>query len=134
MNERPEQCPCGSALPFARCCGPCLNGAAQPKTAEQLMRSRYTAYVLGDTAYLLATWHPTTRPSNLRLEPAGAVKWLGLKILRTHLGMADDQRGEVEFVARYKIQGKAVRLHESSEFVRDGGRWFYVSGMVDKYK
>lgn len=134
MNERPEQCPCGSALPFARCCGPCLNGAAQPKTAEQLMRSRYTAYVLGDTAYLLATWHPTTRPSNLRLEPAGAVKWLGLKILRTRLGMADDQRGEVEFVARYKIQGKAVRLHESSEFVRDGGRWFYVSGMVDKYK
>ena len=90
------------------------------------MRSRYSAYVLGLEPYLLATWHASTRPAALDFD-AGA-KWLGLTV-RGHRA-TDDGRAEVEFVARYRVQGRAVRLHENSRFVREGGRWFYVDGDV----
>lgn len=88
------------------------------------MRSRYTAYVLADEAYLLATWHPDTRPAQLELAQEAPVKWLGLAIKRHE----DDGAGHaiVEFVARYKIAGRAHRLHEISRFVREQGRWLYV--------
>lgn len=88
------------------------------------MRSRYTAYVQGRADYLLATWHPDTRPRELALDD---VKWLGLQV-RAHRIVAAD-RGEVEFVARYRVGGRAVRLHERSRFVRESdGRWYYTDG------
>jgi SEC-C motif-containing protein len=102
---------------------------AVPATPEQLMRSRYTAFVRGDVAYLLATWHPSTRPERLALE--AGVKWLGLKILRTPPVSEDDEEGFVEFVARYRVGGdRAARLRETSRFVREGGRWYYADGQV----
>lgn len=93
------------------------------------MRSRYTAYVLGRADYLQATWHPTTRKSDLDLD--SPVTWLGLKIVSTRDGNSTDKEGWVEFVARYKIGGRAHRLHEVSRFVRRDGSWFYVSGEVE---
>lgn len=118
-------CQCGSALPFADCCGRYLAGAAAP-SAEALMRSRYSAFTRLDEAYLLATWHPTTRPANLDLHAPPIPSWLGLKVLAYQL--QDDTHATVEFVARSKINGRAQRLHEVSRFVREDGRWFYLDG------
>ncbi len=124
-------CPCGrttdKALPLslAACCG--LYHAGQPAPdAERLMRSRYSAFVQGDVSYLLATWHSTQRPAELTLETGG--KWLGLEIKQHRVTGVDT--AEVEFVARFRVAGKAVRQHERSRFVREDGRWFYVDGDV----
>jgi len=93
------------------------------------MRSRYVAYVLGRTDYILFTWHPRTRPP--RLDPDSAsVRWLGLKIRRVEAGTPQDSQGLVEFVARYKIGGRAHRLHETSRFVKEDGRWFYLDAVA----
>lgn len=91
------------------------------------MRSRYTAYTLGDAAYLLATWHPETRPASLDLDAGAAPKWLGLKVL----GHAeqDADHATVEFVARYKIAGRGFRMHEISRFVKLTGYWYYFDGI-----
>jgi len=94
------------------------------------MRSRYTAYVLCDEAYLLQTWHASTRPSQLRLAQQPEPGWLGLRIIATHAGQHSDNEGEVEFLARYKINGRAQRLHERSRFLKQDGRWFYLSGEI----
>jgi len=91
------------------------------------MRSRYSAFVLDLTDYLLATWHASTRPSSIAPNETG-VKWLGLEVRRHHLVDAD--HAEVEFVARSKLAGRAHRLHELSRFLREDGRWFYVDGDV----
>ena len=88
------------------------------------MRSRYSAFVLQKRDYLLATWHPSTRPDVLDFEPDA--RWLGLEV-RSHRAL-DADHAEVEFVARYRVAGRAVRLHEKSRFVREAGRWFYVDG------
>jgi len=96
-----------------------------PATAEALMRSRYSAYVTQNTEYLLATWHPDTRPSSLDSENC---RWLGLKVLSTKLGTDHDNEGWVSFIARYKIAGKAFRIEENSYFIRINSRWFYVDG------
>ena len=88
------------------------------------MRSRYSAFVLQRCDYLLATWHASTRPATLDFEPDA--RWLGLEV-RGHL-TPDTDRAEVEFVARYRVAGRAVRLHERSRFVREAGRWVYVDG------
>ncbi len=89
------------------------------------MRSRYAAYVLKLEDYLLATWHPSTRPSELELS-ADDSKWLGLDV-RVHR-QQDETHATVEFVARYRIAGRGHRLHELSCFVFEDGRWFYVDG------
>lgn len=89
------------------------------------MRSRYSAFVLDLTDYLLATWHPSTRPSRLEANEPG-LKWLGLEV-RRH-AVVDAGHATVEFVARSKLAGRAQRLHEVSRFVREDGRWFYVDG------
>ncbi|MBL8252023.1 MAG: YchJ family protein [Candidatus Competibacter sp.] len=122
-------CPCGSGMAYAACCGPYLDGGQRPATAEALMRSRYSGYVLARKDYLLRTWHQSTRPGTLDLDDSSIINWLGLKIVRTEAGGPDDARGVVEFVARYKVGGKAHRLHEISRFVREGGRWFYLDGV-----
>ena len=92
------------------------------------MRSRYTAYVHGDENYLLQTWHSSTRPTQLSLHETQPDKWLGLKILKTELGGMSDTDGTVEFVARYKVNGRAIRLHEISQFQNVDGFWFYIKG------
>ncbi|CUA82158.1 Uncharacterized conserved protein YchJ, contains N-and C-terminal SEC-C domains [Gulbenkiania indica] len=123
-------CPCGRPVPFDACCGRYLPPEAAPApTAEALMRSRYTAYVMGNEPYLMATWHATTRPERLGLaDEQSRPRWLGLSIVRSEGGQNTDTHGLVEFVARYKIQGRAFRLHETSRFLKEDGRWWYVDG------
>lgn len=125
-DSRP--CPCGSAQVLAACCGRYHAGPLhlQAPDAEALMRSRYSAFVLEDADYLLQTWHARTRPAQLDFEPG--LRWLGLQV-RRHLP-APDGRAEVEFVARSKLGGRAHRLHETSRFVHEGGRWYYVDGTL----
>ncbi len=121
-------CPCGNGRHYADCCGRYHAGEAAPD-AEALMRSRYSAYVIGDADYLHATWHADTRPDELGLDMPGAPRttWLGLSV-KDHKVTGPDT-AEVEFVARYRIGGgSAVRMHERSRFVRIGDRWYYVDG------
>ncbi|MDE2455779.1 MAG: SEC-C domain-containing protein [Burkholderiales bacterium] len=115
-------CPCASGRPYAACCGRWHGGTPAPE-AEALMRSRYSAFVLGLGEYLRASWHPSKRPATLEFEPG--LRWLGLEVRRVHV---DGERATVEFVARSKLGGRASRLHEASRFVREDGRWFYVDG------
>jgi SEC-C motif-containing protein len=119
-------CPCGNPAGYLRCCGPLHEGEAAA-TAEALMRSRYSAYVLKREDYLLATWYHGTRPATLKLgaqQPAPT--WLGLTVKRHE---TEGDRATVEFVARLRYGGgKAQRMHEISRFVREHGRWYYVDG------
>ena len=128
-------CPCGrlqgsgpkaKPLAYADCCGRFIDHwDAQPAPdAECLMRSRYTAFVRERADYLLATWHPSHRPASLDFD--AAAQWLGLEV-RGHW-VKDVDHAEVEFVARHRLGGRAVRLHERSRFVGEGGRWYYVDG------
>ncbi|WP_034298245.1 YchJ family protein [Herbaspirillum sp. RV1423] len=125
-----QACPCGKGM-YAACCGRFISGAAVPATAEQLMRSRYTAFALREEAYLRSTWHPDTLPD----EPITAesdVKWIGLDVIRQK-HEKDSDEATVEFIARFKVGGRAHRLHEVSSFVRQTdaagvARWYYVDG------
>ena len=123
----PRRCPCGTGLPYAECCGRLHDGTATAGTAEQLMRSRYSAFAVGDVAYLLATWHPTTRPPRLDLDDE--VRWTGLEVLDTTGGSLLAADGAVEFRASYVRDGRSGAQHENSRFVRDGGRWRYLDGV-----
>jgi len=97
------------------------------------MRSRYSAYTMNNADYLQASWHASTRPAELDLSREQRfVKWLALDILSTQAGSQTDQAGVVEFVARYKVNGRAQRLHEVSRFVQENGRWFYVDGDAEE--
>lgn len=115
------RCPCGLGLPYDECCGPAHHGTAPP-TAEALMRSRYSAFALADTGYLLSSWHPDTRPASI--DPDPDTTWTGLTVLSSHGGLFD-QEGEVEFVARYTTGDRRGRLHERSHFRRHDGAWTY---------
>lgn len=127
MRQRPDtDCPCGSGKPYTACCARYLEGGESSLTAEALMRSRYTAYTRLDEDYLLATWHPSTRPPALGFADEPPAKWLGLEVKRHEQQDAD--HAIVEFVARYKVNGRACRLHEVSRFQREAGRWFYIDG------
>ena len=112
-----DPCPCGSGTLYAACCGPLHRGRALPATAEQLMRSRYSAYAVGELGYVFRTWHPRTRPDDVRPDPG--TRWTGLRILAAD---ADT----VEFVASW--EGGA--MHEVSRFEQRAGRWVYVDGDV----
>jgi SEC-C motif-containing protein len=120
--------PSGRNKEYVECCARYLDGGEAAPTAEALMRSRYTAYVLRRQDYLLQTWHPNTCPASLELEDEAGRKWLGLEIKRHEHPEPD--RAWVEFVARYKVAGRAHRLHEISRFVRETGRWLYVDGDI----
>jgi len=130
-TQQGPECPCGSGQGYPQCCGHFIDNCELPATAEQLMRSRYSAYVLGREEYLLRTWHASTRPVQLDLSDADALKWLGLKILRCETGGAEDREAIVEFVARYQVNGRAERLHEVSRFVREAGQWLYEGGKIE---
>ena len=135
----PALCPCGGGQ-YATCCGPFIAAAAIPPSAEQLMRSRYSAYTLRNEAYLRATWHPGTLPVAAIVDPDEKLQWLGLEVksalrLRQRKANLPEKQDEdtVEFVARFKVGGRAHRLHEVSRFVREADslgalRWFYVDG------
>jgi SEC-C motif domain protein len=138
-----KNCPCGGSA-YDACCGRYIGGSEVAPSAEALMRSRYSAYTLGDEAYLRATWHPSTRPVEPIIDAEQGLTWLGLEVksaLRLRKRKADEgalsasasdaaagDEATVEFVARYKIGGRAHRLHEISRFVREQGQWFYVDG------
>ena len=122
------RCPCGTGLTYGGCCGPFLKATAQPPTAERMMRSRYTAYVARHPGYLLATWHPSTRPPTLVLD--ADTQWLGLEILgRTRGGMLDNE-GTVEFRQRTGAMGCACtsrRTAASFARPRPGITWTGLS-------
>ncbi|MCA1662788.1 MAG: YchJ family protein [Myxococcales bacterium] len=126
-------CPCGSGHPLVQCCGPILDGAPPP-TAETLMRSRYTAHVLGRIDYILETRHPSKRSDAERAAVERWVRestWLGLAIVARARGGAGDDDGIVEFEAAYRTRAGARIVHqERSLFRRLDGRWLYVDGDV----
>jgi SEC-C motif-containing protein len=121
------RCPCLSGASYGSCCGPFHRGDELAPSAERLMRSRYSAYVTGNARYLLATWHPTTRPAALELDPAQ--RWYLLDILRTSRGGMLEDSGTVEFRAKYRLGSGSGEQHEVSRFVRERRRWYYVDAV-----
>jgi len=121
-------CPCESGKPYSLCCQPYIEQIGNAPTAKSLMRSRYTAFVLKNEDYLRYSWHPDTCPKQIYLNEN--TQWLGLKIKSTLAGAVNDDTGEVEFVARNKVNGKASRLHECSRFSRYNNRWVYLNGEI----
>ena len=126
-NSDPGACPCGAGKSYADCCGAIHAGRADASTAEQLMRSRYSAFVMRDADYLLKSWHSTTRPATLDLDPK--LRWTGLRILGSTGGSAFHTEGTVEFEAGYKESGRAGAMRENSTFVRESGKWVYLRAL-----
>lgn len=123
-----SSCPCGSKKLYAQCCELLHQGAPAP-SAEALMRSRYSAFALGLDEYIQRSWHASKRPLANTLDASEKTQWIGLQIKR-HQSL-DDDHASVEFSARYKINGRAFVLRETSRFVRENGHWFYVDGEVN---
>jgi SEC-C motif-containing protein len=123
-----DPCPCGSGEPFGGCCLPLHRGERQAETAEELMRSRYSAYCVGDFEYVWKTWHPRTRAE----QPVSGdgPTWMGLQIVDVVAGQLGDERGEVEFRAYYREGRRTGTLHERSRFAVRARRWFYLDGQV----
>lgn len=117
-----NECPCGGGQSYADCCGALHAGERTAATAEQLMRSRYSAFAVADEEYLLRTWHPDTRPSRVDLDPSQ--RWTGLEILERSGGGLLHSEGVVEFRA-HSTDGV---VHERSRFVRTDGQWVYLEG------
>ncbi|MDA0823991.1 MAG: YchJ family metal-binding protein [Proteobacteria bacterium] len=126
MPHGKQPCVCGSGATRENCCGPYVDGIALATTPERCMRSRYCAYVERPCDYLLASWDPLSRPSDLECDPA--IQWLGLKILRAGPDALNEAQATVEFVARYRHHGRGFRLHEISRFRLIESHWFYVDG------
>ncbi len=126
------KCPCSSNLEFNKCCEPFLKGTAKPKTAEELMRSRYSAYTEVDIEYIKNTLAPESRGDfdvKSTREWAQKAKWSGLQILSTDKGGPEDKKGTVEFVATYEFQGDGLDHHETAQFRKsDSGDWLFVDG------
>ncbi|PRY71393.1 YchJ family protein [Halomonas ventosae] len=117
-----RSCPCGSGQPLARCCGRYHAGEPAP-TPEALMRSRYSAFALDLTDYLLASWHPDTRPASL--APDQATRWVALELLESREG---GDEGVVHFRATFREGRRWAVLEERSRFRREAGRWYYLDG------
>lgn len=126
-GERPVACPCGSGAGYARCCGRLHRGETVAASGEQLMRSRFSAFAVGDPAYLHATWHRSTQPPRRDLDAATDRdrRWTRLEIVRATGGFLD-REGTVEFRAHWTGAGGPGVLRETSRFVRNDGRWVYV--------
>jgi SEC-C motif-containing protein len=131
LEERFVTCVCGKGESTETCCGPYLKGEKRPDTAEALMRARYAAYATGDIDYIVAT-HDPKRVDEVDQASTEAwskqSQWLGLEILSTEAGGADDERGVVEFLARYKIKNVTINHRERAEFRKHEGRWVFVDG------
>lgn len=127
MIDDDARCPCGTGGTYGACCGRFHGGRPAP-TAELLMRSRFSAFAAGDEAYLLATWHPSTRPASV--EPDPGVRWYRLDVHGGSGGGPFEDEGRVEFSAHWRgAAGARGRQREDSRFVREDGRWFYVDGV-----
>lgn len=125
-------CPCGSALPYGECCEPIILGKREAVTCLELMRSRYVAFTMAHVDYLMRSHHPSSRPIKERKQIkkwAESVQWMGLSILSTKNGEANDDTGYVEFRALFLEDGQMQQIHENSFFKRENNRWFYVSGI-----
>ena len=122
-----NDCPCGSGETFENCCGPLLAGTKNAATAEQLMRSRFTANVQGDGAYLQVSYHASTRPSDAAVH---FNDWFSLQIFEVVDGGTEDETGLVEFRALYHQGTMQGVLHERSRFCREDGCWYYVDGEI----
>ncbi|BDZ42262.1 UPF0225 protein [Paraoerskovia sediminicola] len=128
MNSA-DRCPCLSGETYGACCGPVHAGERRAPTAEALMRSRYSAFVVGGpdgAAHLLRSWHPDTRPPEIDLSDD--VRWRRLDVVAAERGGPFDDEGYVEFVAHYRDAEGRATVHEISRFVREAGEWFYVDG------
>ncbi|WP_427018119.1 YchJ family protein [Pseudarthrobacter sp. P1] len=123
-----DRCPCLSGETYGACCGRYLATATPAPTAESLMRSRFTAFATGDAAYLQRSWHPTTRPAELELD--ADMRWYRLDILDTVRGSVHDDDGVVTFRAYFRHPDGAGSQQETSRFLREGGRWFYVDALA----
>ncbi|NQX10701.1 SEC-C domain-containing protein [Microbacteriaceae bacterium VKM Ac-2855] len=123
-----DACPCGSKLHYSECCRPAHIGDQPSPTAERLMRSRYSAYALHFDPYLLASWHPTTRPATIEFDDD--FSWRRLQIVDVARGGEADDEGIVEFRASYRTDEGLGLLHERSAFIRENGRWFYLDGTI----
>ncbi|GII04416.1 YchJ family protein [Planobispora takensis] len=120
-------CPCGLPAPYRDCCGRLHRGEAAAATAELLMRSRFSAFSVGDERYLLRTWHPAARPPRVDLDKT--VRWVRLEVLETTGGSAFHTEGTVRFRAHYVERGNAGLMDENSRFVRHEGRWVYAGAL-----
>lgn len=132
--KKSEECPCGSTLPFEGCCGSIITEKRKAQTAEELMRSRYTAFTLGDVEYLMKSWHPQTRNLSEKREIqnwAKSVRWIKLEIINTAGGQQGDMAGTVTFIAYYREKGKLKTIKEKSSFTIVDGYWVYVSGIYE---
>jgi len=128
-----SQCPCGSELEFDACCGPILEGERPAATAEALMRARYCAFVVPRVEFLTNSLHPAHRHDHdeeATRRWAEGSDWLGLEVVSTEAGGADDQEGVVEFIASYRDKEVVRRYHERSQFRREEGRWYFVDGKL----
>lgn len=132
MNGQ-KNCPCASGKLFDKCCGEVIKDHRLTLSAERLMRSRYVAYVIKAENYLLATWHPSTRPKKIDFE-AQPVRWLGLEIHTTDLGEDTDSKGSVDFTAAYYENGQVCKLREKSHFVKEDSFWYYLNGKCEIVK
>lgn len=128
MSRRKASCPCGVAAAYDDCCGRLHRGEAEAVSAEELMRSRFSAFAKQDEAYLLRSWHPGTRPPHIEFDPA--LHWQRLEILGGTGGGPLDPKATVEFRAVYSTIGGAGELHENSRFVRHDGAWVYLDGQI----
>ncbi|MGN9840444.1 YchJ family protein [Nonomuraea sp. H19] len=120
----PRSCLCGLPASYQDCCGRLHRGEAAAATAEQLMRSRFSAFGMGDAAYLLRTWHPASRPARLDLDKR--LRWTRLEVLETTGGSVVHTEGTVRFRAHYLDRGRPGEMEEHSRFVRVEGRWVYA--------
>jgi SEC-C motif-containing protein len=127
---QPTRCPCGSGDAYLDCCGRLHEGQTNAATARILMQSRFSAYVVGDAAYLLKTWHPSTRPRRVELDPD--LRWTHLEVIDSQSGGLFDTTGVVEFNAHYCIDAQPGALHERSTFSRDGGEWRYLNAEPER--
>jgi SEC-C motif-containing protein len=118
-----QRCPCGTGLTYGECCERAHTDTVPAATAQVLMRSRFSAFAVGDTDYLLRTWHPDTRPRTLLLD--SDQRWVRLDIMTTTAGGPLHSEGTVEFRAHYQHGRERGDLHENSRFLRVDGRWFY---------
>lgn len=120
-------CPCGSGSTYSSCCLKILADHGLATTAEMLMRSRYTAFVVQHEQHIQSSWHQTTRPRALNFE-ANPVTWLGLEIHSCKDGLAGDNSGEVDFTCTYLEQGQLCKRQEVSQFLKEDGLWYYLKG------
>jgi SEC-C motif domain protein len=122
-------CPCGSGVDYSQCCHPYHSGEKLPLTAEALMRSRFSAYALDNTTYIVSTWAGSVKPEKIDFskEP---IEWTHLEIIGAKKGGVKDSKGIVEFKAFYTQNNEELALYETSRFIKTNGRWLYLDGVV----